>query len=88
MVKITHTGAAKTPLKVTFNDDAESEHTIDVDAGAVQTFIAFQKAVANELGVWVQDPNRRQRPKDARESWQLDVGRAFEAGRKKEKGTA
>jgi altronate dehydratase len=72
---ITHHSNRVPPLTVVFLADGK-EHSIDLDAGQIQTFGAFQRVVANRLGVWLRfaEGERRNR---AAESWQDEVDAAF-----------
>lgn len=49
---ITHHPNRTPPLTVVFIA-GRKEHSIDLDAGQIQTFQQFQRVVANRLGLWL-----------------------------------
>jgi len=76
---ITHHPGREPPLAVKFRAGGET-HTIDCEARDVQTFAAFQRLVANALGIWLADQHEGDRRATA--LWQSDVSEAFDAGRR------
>ncbi len=80
---ITHNGNRTPPLTVCFAI-GDAEHTVAVDAGQVQTFTAFQRVVANRLGLFVRhyEAERTGRRGHGKEVWADEVEKAFQQGRK------
>jgi hypothetical protein len=59
----------------------EDRWTIELRSRQLQTFVAFQTAVADALGLWVgHESQDARRARDRRESWDLAVALAFGAG--------
>ncbi|HBO43753.1 MAG TPA: hypothetical protein DD670_07445 [Planctomycetaceae bacterium] len=82
--KIEHDQDRTPPLRVAFreSDDADTTHTIDVDASALQSFGAFQRVVANRLGIFLRsDVEYERTAQQTRTLWGDMIEDGFRAGR-------
>ena len=75
----------KRPLAVHFTTDQaepEDDYVHDLAAKHLRTFKSFREDVADELGLWLDDPTSGRSEAERREEWHGMVATAFAAGRR------